>query len=415
MRYYQVNWMFKKQLERSKLINQFKRKLIQIMNKRQLLFAFFLGTALVWTSCGNKDAKKQGAAQAQAEKVVPVTFGAASHEIVTGTISYPATVKPLNEADLFAEVSGYITKIYVSDGAVVSKGQALYEIDGTRYNAAVQQAKASLQVAQTDLDRQKRDLARYQTLADKDAIAKQVFDNAVSAVASSQAQVESARAALVTASTNLSRSTIRAPFSGTVGISQVRLGALVNPGTTLLNTLSSTSPIAIEFQVNEKDISKFVQMQSSRSSSDLSLLLPDGSTYEGKGNITTIDRAVDPATGTIKVRATFPNNSNVLRAGMNITMNVSTTSANEEIVVPYKAVFEQLGVFNLYAVNDSSKAEIRQVKLGIKAGDKVVIKEGVKDGEKIIVDGAMNVQNGVKVVDAAIAAQQAAKGAPQGK
>ena len=385
------------------------------MNKRQLLFAFFLGTALVWTSCGNKDAKKQGAAQAQAEKVVPVSFGVASHEIVTGTISYPATVKPLNEADLYAEVSGYITKIYVSDGAVVSAGQALYEIDGTRYNAAVQQAKASLQVAQTDLDRQKRDLARYQTLADKDAIAKQVFDNAVSNVAASQAQVESARAALVTANTNLSRSTIRAPFSGTVGISQVRLGALVNPGTTLLNTLSSTSPIAVEFQVNEKDITKFTQLQSSHSSSDLSLVLPNGSTYEGKGTITTIDRAVDPATGTIKVRATFPNNANELRAGMNITMNVSTTSATEEVVVPYKAVFEQLGVFNLYTVNDSSKAEIRQVKLGIKAGDKIVIKEGVKDGEKIVVDGAMNVQDGVKVVDAAVAAQQAAKGAPQGK
>jgi len=406
--------MFKKQSAQFRQINQL-TETNTIMNKRQLLFAFFLGTALVWTSCGNKDANKQGAAQAPAEKVVPVTFGVASHEIVTGTVSYPATVKPLNEADLFAEVSGYITKIYVSDGAVVSKGQALYEIDGTRYSAAVQQAKASLQVAQTELDRQKRDLARYQTLADKDAIAKQVYDNAVSNVAASQAQVESARAALVTANTNLSRSTIRAPFAGTVGISQVRLGALVNPGTTLLNTLSSTSPIAVEFQVNEKDINKFVQMQNSRSSSDLSLLLPDGSNYEGKGSITTIDRAVDPATGTIKVRATFPNNANVLRAGMNITMNVSSTSATEEVVVPYKAIFEQLGVFNLYTVNDSSKAEIRQVKLGIKAGDKIVIKEGVKDGEKIIVDGAMNVQNGVKVVDAAVAAQQAAKGAPQGK
>lgn len=412
---WRVSLMCKKLSDLFKQINQLKRKLIQIMNKRQLLFAFFLGTALVWTSCGNKDAKKQGPPQAQAEKVVPVTFGVASHEIVTGTISYPATVKPLNEADLFAEVSGYITKIYVSDGAAVTKGQALYEIDGTRYNAAVQQAKASLQVAQTELDRQKRDLGRYQTLADKDAIAKQTFDNAQSSVAAAQAQVESARAALLTANTNLSRSTIRAPFSGTVGISQVRLGALVNPGTTLLNTLSSTSPIAVEFQVNEKDISKFSQLQSSRSSSDLSLMLPNGSTYEGKGTITTIDRAVDPATGTIKVRATFPNNANELRAGMNITMNVSTTSSKEEIVVPYKAVFEQLGVFNIYTVNDSSKAEIHQVKLGIKAGDKIVIKEGVKDGEKIIVDGTMNVQNGVKVVDAAVAAQQAAKGAPQGK
>lgn len=385
------------------------------MNKRQLLFAFFLGTTLVWTSCGNKDASKQAAGQAPAEKVVPVSFGTASHEIVTGTISYPATVKPLNEADLFAEVSGYITKIFVNDGAVVSKGQALYEIDGTRYQAAVQQAKASLLVAQTDLDRQKRDLTRYQTLADKDAIAKQTFDDAKSSVAAAQAQVESARAALVTASTNLSRSIIRAPFSGTLGISQVRLGALVNPGSTLLNTLSSTNPIAVEFQVNERDISQFTQLQNSRTSAGLSAILPDGSTYQDNGVITTIDRAVDPATGTIKVRATFPNSANALRAGMNLTMNVSTTSNTEEVVVPYKAVFEQLGVFNIYAVNDSSKAEVRQVKLGIKAGDKVVIKEGVKDGEKIIVDGIMNVQNGVKVVDAATAAQQTAKGAPQGK
>jgi membrane fusion protein (multidrug efflux system) len=99
-----------------------------------------------------------------------------------------------------------------------------------------------------------------------------------------------------------------------------------------LNTLSSTSPIAVEFQVNEEDIYPGYQLQAAIPSSDLSLLLQNGSTYEGKGTITTIDRAVDPATGTIKVRATFPNNANELQAGMNITMNVSTTSATEKLL-----------------------------------------------------------------------------------
>lgn len=377
------------------------------MNKKHLLAAFFIGTTLIWQSCGNKDAQKQQASQ-QAERVVPVSIATATEEIVTGNQTYPATVKPLNEADLFAEVSGYVTQIFVTDGASVSKGQKLYEIDGTRYAAALDQARANLKIAQSNLDRVQTDLNRYQALADKDAIAKQTLDYAKTDLANQKAQILGAQAAVTTAQTNLNRSTIRAPFAGIVGISDVRLGALVNPGTTRLNTVSSINPVAVEIQVSERDIPQFVNLQKSGSAAQIGAVLPDGTEYTAPGRIATIDRAVDPQTGTIRVRANFDNPGNVLRAGMNLSLNIKTNSATEEIVIPYKAVQDQLGVFNVYVVGDSSKAEQRKVDLGLKLGDKVVVKSGLKVGEKIVVDGIMNVQTGVKVAEAPAAAPDAA-------
>src|SRR5690606_10587913 len=121
----------------------------------------------------------------------------------------------------------------------------------------VDQAKANLEIAKSNLDRVEKDLQRYQTLADKDAIAKQTLDYAQTDVSNQRAQVQAAEAELTTAQTNLQRSVIIAPFSGNIGISQVRAGALVSAGTTLLNTISSTNPIAVEFQINEKEIIEF--------------------------------------------------------------------------------------------------------------------------------------------------------------
>lgn len=374
------------------------------MNRNTLLTALIVSTALFGQSCGNKD-NKQAAGQAQqANAATPVGMATVSTEIVTGLTSYPATVVPLQETEIRAEVTGYVTGIFVADGAIVSKGQRLYEIDRTRYQAAYDQAKASLEIAKANLDRVQKDLQRYQTLADKDAIAKQTLDYAYTDVNNQKAQVQAAEAAVTTARTNLQRSVIVAPFSGTIGISQVRNGALVSAGTTLLNTVSSTNPIAVEFQVNEKDIATFAKLENASASSQIFATLPDGSRYESAGRIATMDRAIDSQTGTLKVRATFANPSNALRAGMNTTLNVQTTSVEEEIVIPYKAVFEQLGVFNVYTVNDSSQTEVKQITLGHKVDDKVVIKSGLAAGEKIVVEGVASIRPGAKVTD--IQAQQ---------
>ncbi|MDR2282976.1 MAG: efflux RND transporter periplasmic adaptor subunit [Sphingobacterium sp.] len=371
------------------------------MNRNQLLSALLIGSGLLWQSCGgSKDNKPKGGAPGQqAEMAMPVSTAIVGKEIVSGLKSYPASVVPLQETEIRAEVTGYITNIFVADGAFVSKGQRLYEIDRVRYQAAVDQAKANLEIAKANLDRVQKDLQRYQTLAEKDAIAKQTLDYATTDVNNQRAQVQAAEAALTTARTNLQRSTIVAPFSGNIGISQVRNGALVNAGTTLLNTVSSTNPIAVEFQINEKEIPEFTKLQSGNASTQIYASMPDGSRYEESGRIVTIDRAVDSQTGTLKVRASFANGANALRAGMNTTLNVESTSTQEEMVIPYKAVFEQLGVFNVYTVNDSSKVELKQIVLGHKLADKVVVTSGLEAGQKIVVDGAASLRPGAKVAE----------------
>lgn len=371
------------------------------MNRNQLLSALLIGSGLLWQSCGgSKDNKPKGGAPGQqAEMAMPVSTAIVGKEIVSGLKSYPASVVPLQETEIRAEVTGYITNIFVADGAFVSKGQRLYEIDRVRYQAAVDQAKASLEIAKANLDRVQKDLQRYQTLAEKDAIAKQTLDYATTDVNNQRAQVQAAEAALTTARTNLQRSTIVAPFSGNIGISQVRNGALVNAGTTLLNTVSSTNPIAVEFQINEKEIPEFTKLQAGNASTQIYASMPDGSRYEESGRIVTIDRAVDSQTGTLKVRASFANGANALRAGMNTTLNVESTSTQEEMVIPYKAVFEQLGVFNVYTVNDSSKVELKQIVLGHKLADKVVVTSGLETGQKIVVDGAASLRPGAKVAE----------------
>src|SRR5690606_3580101 len=369
------------------------------MNTTRLFSTILLGSGLFFTACGNKEgAKQQGPGQMQAQ-AMPVTMAVVQHEIVSGQHSYPANVVPLQETEIRAEVSGYITNISVADGAHVSKGQKLYDIDRVRYAAAVDQAKANLEIARANLARVEKDLQRYQTLADKDAIAKQTLDYAFTDVNNQKAQVQAAEAALTTARVNLQRSSIVAPFSGTVGISQVRNGALVSAGSTLLNTISSTNPIAVEFQINEKDITEFNALQRGTSPGAIYTTLPNGDRFENNGQISTIDRAVDSQTGTIKVRASFVNANNILRAGMNVALNIQSTSKQEELIIPYKAVFEQLGTFNVYTVNDSSKVELKQVSLGSKIDDRIVVTSGLEAGQKIVIDGATALRPGFKVTE----------------
>ena len=346
-------------------------------------------------ACGNKQQQ-----QAAGPQAIPVTTDVVTEEIVAGMDTYSGSVVPLNETDLRAEVSGYITGIFVADGASVSKGQKLYEIDRTRYEAAAEQAEASLAIAEANLDRITRDVERYRKLAEQDAIARQTLDYAETDLNNAEAQVASARAALRTATTNLNRSTIVAPFNGTVGISQVRAGALVSAGTTLLNTISSTSPIAVDFAVNQRNIQRFVTLQKQgdiEKDSVITLALGGGDVYSHPGRITVIDRAVDVNTGTLTVRATFPNPDGLLRAGMNTNVRIRTTSETKQLVIPYRAVTEQLGQTSVYVVTDSSTVEQRGIQLGLKMADRVVVSSGLSNGEQVVTDGIINLRPGAKV------------------
>lgn len=364
------------------------------MNKHSFAAILLAGAGLV-AACSNQTQK-----QAPGQQAIPVSTAPVTEELVVGTDNYPGNVVALNETELRAEVSGYITGIFITDGASVSKGQKLYEIDRTRYAAAVEQAKSSLAIAEANLARLQRDVERYQKLAEQDAIAKQTLDYAETDFNNAQAQAASARAALTTAQTNLDRSVIVAPFSGTIGISQVRMGALVSAGSTLLNTLSSVNPIAVDFPVNEREIPRFNALRQSDAvvrDSVISIKLPGGQVYSHPGKIVAIDRAVDRNTGTITVRASFPNPDELLRAGMATTVQVRNQSETKQLVIPYRAVTEQLGQTSVYVVTDSSTVEQRGVRLGLKVVDRVVINEGLSSGEQVVTDGIINLRPGAKV------------------
>ena len=349
-------------------------------------------------ACGNE--QQQQAAAGMQVPAIPVSVGQATEEIVSGVDSYPGSVVPLNETELRAEVSGYITGIFVADGASVSKGQKLYEIDRTRYEAAAQQAAANLAIAEANLDRITRDVERYRKLAEQDAIARQTLDYAETDLSNAEAQVASAKAALTTAQTNLDRSTIVAPFSGTIGISQVRMGALVSAGSTLINSISSVNPIAVDFPINEREIARFNTLrQSANALSDslISINLPGGAAYSQPGRIIAMDRAVDPQTATITVRASFENPDELLRAGMATTVQVRNTSDSKQVVIPYRAVMEQLGQTSVYVLTDSGTVDQRGVTLGLKLADRVVVTNGLSNGEQVVTDGTINLRPGAKV------------------
>lgn len=361
-------------------------------------------------ACGDKNQQAQ-----QGPPAIPVV----THEVATANASYydeyPAIVRALNEVELRPQVGGYITGIHFTEGSKVKKGQKLYSIDQQVYESNYKQSLANLSAQEASLEKAKKDVERYRELDKNDAIAKQQVDNAEATYAAAVKQVEAARATAQSVQTSVRYATIVAPFDGTIGISAVRLGASVTPGQTVLNTISSDDPIAADITVDQKDIFRFTQLQNAKASKrDSTFRLAFGNqTYEHSGKITIIDRAVDPNTGTIKMRLTFPNPDHMLRAGMSGTLRVLATSGEKRVVIPYKAINEQLGEFFVYVV-DSAKVSQRKVSLGKQIGMQVIIHDGLKEGETIVTEGVQNLREGSAITVAQPGAPQQGA-APQAK
>jgi len=353
-------------------------------------------STVLLASCGKKDEQQQQGPP----PAIPVAVYQVRSEDIVSTDTYPGTVVPLNEVQLLAEVTGYLTNIYVQDGQRVTKGQKLYTIDRTRYAAAYNQAQAQLEVAKTNYARAVQDAKRYERLDEQDAIAKQQVDIAKANQANAQSQVDAARANLRSVNLDLQHSVINAPLTGTIGIAQVKLGGLVTQGQTLINTVSAENPIAVDMNIGEADITRFVQLQGNaqaRQDSLFTLMLPGNQEYQRPGKIVTVDRAVDPQTGTLRVRVQFPNPDKLLKAGMNVTLRVRNQDTGNKLVIPAKALTEQLGEFFVYVVGDSSKVHQRKVVTGTKVKDMTVVRQGLKQGETIVSEGLQNLSDGAKV------------------
>lgn len=363
------------------------------MNKSLAGIGLVLISTIGMFSC--QSAKKD----TPANMPVPVSLYKVQMAPATYYDLYPGTVTALSQVDLRAEVGGYITGIFFKEGEHVHKGQKLYEIDKSKYEASYNQAEANLQVALANEQKAQKDAERYQYLSKQDAVAKQTLDHALTDLQNAKSQVASAKADKIKAFTDLRYSVIIAPFDGTIGLSQVKLGTLVTQGTTLLNTISTNDPTAVDFVISEKEVSRFVMLDKQKNiptDSLFTILMSNNSYYPFPGKLSVIDRAVDPQTGTIKIRLVFPNKDGLLRAGMSCTVRVHSQEGANQLLVPSKAITEQMGEYFTYVV-DSQKAHQQKVMLGATIGPNVIIKSGLKEGVQIAVDGVQKLHDGSEV------------------
>lgn len=362
---------------------------------KEVLFYFSaLLTLSIISACAGK--KKDSTAQQQGPPPVNVSVAVVHPSDAIYFDEYPGTVTAIDQVTITSQVTGYVTGVYFKDGQKVSKGQLLYSIDQQVYQANLQQAQANLQVQEANLLKAQKDAERYHELDRHDAIAKQQVDNADAALEVSKKQVAAAKANVNSLRSNVSFANIRSPLTGTIGISQVKKGALITAGQTVLNTVSTDNPIAVDFAVSQQDVFRFSKLQNTKGAERDSIftIAFGGDVYEGTGKIYLIDRAVDPQTGTIKVRLVFPNHSNVLKPGMNTTVRVKQFSDSSHTVIPYKAVTEQLGEFFVYKLADSSKVTQQQIVPGRQIGTDIIVVDGLAAGDSIVVEGVQNLKQG---------------------
>jgi RND family efflux transporter MFP subunit len=367
------------------------------MKNRTLPVCIVFTISLLAFGCGDKKSDdKQKPPPPQAVNVYSV-----KKESAVYYDEYPATVTALNQIDLRAQVTGYITGIYFKDGQHVTKGQKLYDIDRQQYLANFDQAVANLNVSKANLSRAQQDADRYNDLLKQDAVARQVYDHAVSDLQSAKMQVEASQSNVRNVQQTVKYSTIYSSFAGTIGISQVKIGALVTANQTLLNTISSEDPMAADVSVDQKQIPRFLLLSKDPSiikDSVFTLRLPDNTVYDQPGKVFFIDRAIDPQTGTIKARLVFPNTKNFLKAGMNINMRIKNNNTDSLfMLIPYKAVTEQMGEYFVFIVNDSSRAIQHKISLGSMINDKVIVKQGLNEGDKVVTDGAQKLKDSTSV------------------
>jgi len=338
------------------------------------------------------------------------------------------TLDGLTNADVRAQVTGYLMKQGYQEGAFVRKGQLLFEIDPRPFQAALDQAEGQLAQAKALLanakavqGRTQLDVERYTPLAKEQAASQQDLDNAVqnnlaakATVQTAEAQIKSSEAAVETARINLDFTRLIAPIDGIAGQAQLQVGALVNLSSGPVTSVSTVDPIKVYFTVSEPQYlgwRKRFPTESSRLEADknlrLELILADGSVYPQTGTFYFADRQVDVGTGAIRIAGLFPNPGNILRPGGYGKVRAVIRMQQNAVVVPQRAVSELQGGYQVAVVGPDNKVSIKAVTVGDRVGNDWVIPDGLKPGEKVIAEGIQKVRPGAQVNPKPFSAQQA--------
>jgi membrane fusion protein (multidrug efflux system) len=317
------------------------------------------------------------------------------------------TTDGLVNADIRAQVTGYLLTRDYREGGAVKKGDILFQIDPRKFQAALGQAAGDLKRAQAQLTKTELDVARNEPLAKEGAISLKEFQDSVQANQAAAAAVESAKAAVEQARLNLEWTKVLAPINGVVGIAKAQVGDLIDANSAL-TSMSTLDPLRVYFPISEQEYLKLsglmeqryqekVDPMIARKDAGLEMVLSNGEVYPHKGWFFLADRQVDVKTGTIRVAALFPNPGNVMRPGQYAKIRAPITLRQGALLVPQRSVSELQGSYQVGVVTPENKVEIRAVTVGERVGSQWIIAKGLKPGEKVIVEGLQKLKAGDSV------------------
>jgi membrane fusion protein (multidrug efflux system) len=311
-----------------------------------------------------------------------------------------------------ARAEGYLEGVHFEEGFPVKKGQLLYTIDAQPYIEAVASKSSMVAEAQTYLVNAENELARYKPLAEINAVSKSDLDAAQASRDAAVASLEAANANLRMAEINLSYTKILSPINGLIGKTEARTGEFVGrePNPVILNVVSDINKTRVEFFLTEAEYLTIarefnqtvaddgtINRDHPQNSNNLELILADGTTYEEKGSVEFLGRAIDANTGSILVQASFNNPKGLLRPGMYAKVRVEFEVAEGAILVPQKCVTELQGQYSVYVVEEGNVVKSRQVKIGGALGDLQLITKGLEENEMIVIDGLQKVATGMVI------------------
>jgi membrane fusion protein (multidrug efflux system) len=315
-----------------------------------------------------------------------------------------ATLDGFINANINAQVQGYIVSRDYKEGSLVKKGDLLFQIDPRPFEAALAQAKGTQAKDQANWTKADADQKRAIDLFNKKVISDQERDTAIAAAGSSKANVEADEAAVKQADLNLGYTKITAPIDGLVGFANNQVGDLVGPTTGPLTTMSQIDPIKANVTVGESAFTDFfsrypdtVQREALLKRIDFDLILGDGKVYPQKGKFYALDRNLDPKTGSIHYYVTFPNPDVMLRPGQYGKVRFVPDTVQNALVVPQEAVTELQGNFQVAVIDQNNKVSIRPVKTGERIGAMWQITDGLKPGDKVVVEGVQKAREGSTV------------------
>ena len=350
-------------------------------------------SATIFTGCGNEQNQQQAQPMKQQVKVMKVV-----QRDTPLSSEYAGHLVGTDEVKVQSKVSGNIVEKYVVGGQFVEAGQLLFKIDDRQYQSQVLAAKASLAQAEVNYQNAQIDLQRNEMLLKENAIAEQTVTTQAALVESYKAAAAAQAANVQLAMENLADTEIYAPMSGQLGVDDVAVGTFVGAGTTTLVTIGSLDPIFAQFSISENEYLKFMTVQSSQSQHNpmhVTITLSDGREYPYEGRVVETDRELANNTGSLVMKAIFPNPGGVLMPGMFARVKLSGETIPNAILVPQRAVQQLLDKSFVMAVGEDGKSVAKPVELAQQVGSYYVVTSGLTAKDTIVVEGLTSLREGV--------------------